>query len=149
MPISFTPHFQAGLEAPVAGSTTCSPAHTAPRCAAAAGAPCSPAVSSRPRTVPQPLPYPQCTRVPKRPFVCSFFGSTPSTVPAAVTGASLEPRPRSLASTVEEIVIAAVPASPAKAPTPAEAATSPSVPVTFTIGLLSVEHMPGLPVGTR
>src|SRR5919199_788048 len=78
-----------------------------------------PVAPSSPRTTPQPVPYPQWLRSLKRAFAMSSSNSLiPSTLVVARAGAELAARPRSLASSVLESVMAAVPAKPATSPLP-------------------------------
>src|SRR5215210_2589835 len=119
------PHSVSGGVTPSAGSITCSLPQTAPKCAAVAAGPESPAAARSPRTPPHTVPYPQWTRLEKRASLSSSIGWTPSTLVAACAGAGLAGRPRSFISIVLEIVITAVPAIPAKIPLPKAAAISP------------------------
>src|SRR5215210_7319113 len=123
--VAFPPYLKTGAETSRAGKTTCSAPHTSPRCAVVATGPESPADARSPRSPPQPVPYPQWTRLENWPSDSSSFGSTSSTASAAWAGVSLAPRPLSFISRVLETVIAAVPAAPAKRPLPKSAATSP------------------------
>src|SRR5215210_3250363 len=123
--VAFPPYLNTGAETSSAGKTTCSAPHTNPRCAAVANGPESPADARRPRTPPQPVPYPQWTRLENCASDSSSFGSTSSTASAASAGVWLAPRPLSFISRVLDTVIAAVPAAPANRPLPKSAATSP------------------------
>ena len=109
MATSFAPHSVSGGVTPRVGSITCSLPQTAPRCAAVAAGPESPAAARSPRAPPHAVPYPQWTRLEKRVFASSSTGSTPSTLAAAYAGVELAGRPRTFISIVLERVIAAVP----------------------------------------
>ena len=93
MATSFAPPSVSGGVTPSAGSITCSLPHTAPRCAAVATGPESPAAPRSPLAPPHALPYPQWTRLEKRASLSSSMGWTPSTLVAACAGAELAGRP--------------------------------------------------------
>src|SRR5215210_4430153 len=123
--VAFPPYLNTGAETSSAGKTTCSAPHTNPRCAAVATGPESPAEARSPRIAPQPVPYPQWTRLENRASAASSSGSTFRTFSAASAGVWLAPRPLSFISSVLDTVITAVPARPANRPLPKSAATSP------------------------
>src|SRR5215210_2810921 len=139
--VAFPPYLNTGAETSSAGKTTCSAPHTNPRCAAVANGPESPADARRPRTPPQPVPYPQWTRLENRPSDSSSFGSTSSTASAASAGVWLAPRPLSFISSVLDTVIAAVPARPANNPLPKFAAMSPRLtPIGYSLRVVRDPH---------
>src|SRR5215208_1756492 len=123
--VAFEPYLNTGAETSRAGRTTCSAPHTSPRCAAVATGPESPADARSPRTAPQPVPYPQWTRLENRASASSSSGSTFRTFSAASAGVWLAPRPLTFISSVLDTVITAVPATPANSPLPTFAAMSP------------------------